>query len=95
MKAEGAISIQAPANQPYGGRSGTIQDPFGNTWYVSSQTKKDEPERRTPMASAKLFRVALQVADFKPGRRSFTPNCWTIREFPSRAARVTTSIADR
>jgi len=40
MKAEGAISMGAPANAPYGGRSGTIQDPFGNTWYLSSQTKK-------------------------------------------------------
>ena len=72
MKAEGAISIQAPANQPYGGRSGTIQDPFGNTWYVSSQTKKDEPERRTPMASAKLFRVALQVADLSQAAEFYT-----------------------
>lgn len=36
MKAEGAISKGAPANQPYGGRTGTIEDPFGNTWYVSS-----------------------------------------------------------
>jgi uncharacterized glyoxalase superfamily protein PhnB len=36
MKAEGAISKGVPANQPYGGRTGTIEDPFGNTWYVSS-----------------------------------------------------------
>ena len=35
MQAEGAISISAPANAPYGGRTGTIQDPFGNTWYLS------------------------------------------------------------
>ncbi len=67
MTTEGAISVGAPANQPYGGRSGTIQDPFGNTWYLSSQTKKKEdetaPSRRTTMATSKLFRVALQVAD--------------------------------
>ena len=66
MKAEGAISVGAPANAPYGGRSGTIQDPFGNTWYLSSQTKKKEDStasRRTSMAASKLFRVALQVAD--------------------------------
>ena len=66
MKAEGAISVGAPANAPYGGRSGTIQDPFGNTWYLSSQTKKKEDNpasRRTSMAASKLFRVALQVAD--------------------------------
>jgi PhnB protein len=46
MKAAGAISIQAPANQPYGGRTGTIQDPFGNTWYLSSQTTKDDKSER-------------------------------------------------
>lgn len=67
MKAEGAISVGAPANQPYGGRSGAIQDPFGNTWYLSSKTKKKEdgpaPSRRITMAAPKLFRVALQVAD--------------------------------
>src|SRR5947209_3961917 len=40
MKAEGAISVSEPANAPYGGRTGTIKDPFGNTWYLSSQTRK-------------------------------------------------------
>jgi len=37
MKTEGAISRGEPANQPYGGRTGTIEDPFGNTWYISGQ----------------------------------------------------------
>ncbi|HKP36530.1 MAG TPA: VOC family protein [Pyrinomonadaceae bacterium] len=65
MKAEGSISISEPANQPYGGRTGTIQDPFGNTWYLSSQIQVEEEKtsRRTSMPSAKLFRVALQVGD--------------------------------
>src|SRR5260370_20173522 len=35
MKAEGAISMGEPANMPYGGRTGTVKDPFGNTWYIS------------------------------------------------------------
>jgi PhnB protein len=39
MKAEGAISVGEPANQSYGGRTGTIKDPFGNTWYLSSEIK--------------------------------------------------------
>lgn len=34
MKAEGTISIGAPADQPYGDRVGTVKDPFGNTWYL-------------------------------------------------------------
>lgn len=40
MKTEGAISVSVPANAPYGGRTGTIEDPFGNTWYLTSQTQK-------------------------------------------------------
>jgi len=39
MTAEGAVSVGEPANQPYGGRTGTIEDPFGNTWYLSSAMK--------------------------------------------------------
>ena len=39
MKAEGAVSMGEPANAPYGGRTGTIKDPFGNTWYLNSQMK--------------------------------------------------------
>jgi uncharacterized glyoxalase superfamily protein PhnB len=65
IQAEGAIGISAPANQPYGGRTGTIRDPFGNIWYLSSQNKVEEEKttRRSLMSTAKLFRVALQVAD--------------------------------
>src|SRR5262249_17872126 len=40
MQAEGAVSLGKPASAPYGGRTGTIQDPFGNTWYMNSQAKK-------------------------------------------------------
>jgi PhnB protein len=39
MKAEGAVSLGEPANAPYGGRTGTVEDPFGNTWYLSSLMK--------------------------------------------------------
>jgi uncharacterized glyoxalase superfamily protein PhnB len=67
MKAEGAISLGEPANQPYGGRTGTVKDPFGNTWYLSSQIEtkqeKEDVSGRTAMANAKVFRVTLQVAD--------------------------------
>ena len=68
MQAEGAVSVSAPANAPYGGRTGAITDQWGNTWYLSSQKqKKDKPqaEGRESMGTAKLFRVALQVADLK------------------------------
>ena len=36
------------ANAPYGGRTGTIKDPFGNTWYLSSQTRKKESTTKNP-----------------------------------------------
>lgn len=66
MRAEGAVSLGEPASAPYGGRTGTIKDPFGNTWYLNSQGgpgDQTENTRRETMASAKLFRVALQVGD--------------------------------
>ncbi len=37
--AAGAKSIQAPADQPYGDRSGGVTDPFGNTWYIATHIK--------------------------------------------------------
>ena len=46
LKAEGAISVSEPANAPYGGRTGTIRDPFGNTWYLSSQTQTKEDKTK-------------------------------------------------
>src|SRR5262245_25911855 len=66
MKAEGTISMSAPADQPYGARVGTIKDPFDNVWYLATQLgrakEKSIETERTTMA-AKLFRVTLQVAD--------------------------------
>jgi len=38
MKAEGAIAKDPPTLQPHGARMGSIQDPFGNVWYIGSQT---------------------------------------------------------
>ena len=35
MKTEGAISISEPADQSYGARVGTVEDPFGNQWYIA------------------------------------------------------------
>ena len=66
-KAEGAISMGEPADQPYGARVGTVKDPFDNVWYIASQIgvrDQDAPEpERSSMAIPKLFRVALQISD--------------------------------
>jgi len=35
----GATSIQPPADQPYGDRSGGVQDPFGNRWFVATHMR--------------------------------------------------------
>lgn len=32
----GATSLFEPADQPYGERSGAVQDPFGNRWYIAT-----------------------------------------------------------
>ena len=35
MAAEGAVSIEEPADQPYGHRVATVKDPFDNLWYIA------------------------------------------------------------
>ena len=35
----GAESISAPADQPYGDRTGSVRDVSGNTWYVATHLK--------------------------------------------------------
>jgi PhnB protein len=35
----GATSIQPPADQPYGDRSGGVRDPFGNRWFVATHIR--------------------------------------------------------
>lgn len=42
MNVEGAISISAPAAQPYGGRVGAVKDPFDNIWYISTHIAAPE-----------------------------------------------------
>ena len=32
----GATSVEAPNDKPYGERSATVKDPFGNTWFVAT-----------------------------------------------------------
>jgi uncharacterized glyoxalase superfamily protein PhnB len=39
IKAEGAIAKDAPKMQSHGARMGSIQDPFGNVWYIASQVQ--------------------------------------------------------
>jgi PhnB protein len=35
----GAKSVHAPADQPYGERMGTIEDTWGNTWYIAQHLR--------------------------------------------------------
>lgn len=39
MKAEGAISMGEPKDQPYGDRVGAVKDPFDNLWYIGTPIK--------------------------------------------------------
>jgi PhnB protein len=32
----GAVSVEAPNDKPYGERSATVKDPFGNTWFLAT-----------------------------------------------------------
>jgi PhnB protein len=35
----GAKSVREPADQPYGDRSGGVEDTFGNQWWISTHVK--------------------------------------------------------
>jgi len=41
--AAGAQSLSAPADQPYGDRNAGVQDPYGNTWYLSTHVRDVKP----------------------------------------------------
>lgn len=51
----GAKSIREPSDQPYGDRSGGVEDAFGNQWWISTHIEdvtSDELERRMKAAKA-------------------------------------------
>lgn len=40
----GATSVQAPADQFYGDRSGGVRDPCGNLWWIATHTEDVPPD---------------------------------------------------
>jgi len=51
----GAKSLREPADQPYGDRSGGVEDAFGNQWWISTHVEdvsSEELERRMKAARA-------------------------------------------
>jgi uncharacterized glyoxalase superfamily protein PhnB len=49
----GAKSLREPADQPYGDRSGGVEDAFGNQWWISTHVEdvtSEEMERRAKAA---------------------------------------------
>jgi|ERR1700678_524753 PhnB protein len=49
----GAKSIREPSDQPYGDRSGGVEDAFGNQWWISTHVAdvpSEEMERRAKAA---------------------------------------------
>jgi PhnB protein len=47
----GAKSLGAPANRPYGERSGTVLDPAGNRWFIATHLDMLQSKPQTPAAS--------------------------------------------
>jgi uncharacterized glyoxalase superfamily protein PhnB len=37
--AEGATSLEAPVDTPYGDRRATVRDPWGNTWQIATSIR--------------------------------------------------------
>lgn len=52
--AAGALALRPVQDQFYGDRSGTLKDPFGNLWFVSTHKEDLSPEEIRARA-AKLF----------------------------------------
>jgi uncharacterized glyoxalase superfamily protein PhnB len=50
--AAGATSVREPADQFYGDRSGGVQDPFGNQWWISTHVEDVSPEEVRRRAEA-------------------------------------------
>ena len=44
----GATSLSAPMNQPYGDRQGTVKDPGGNSWHITSHGSGQHIVANTP-----------------------------------------------
>jgi PhnB protein len=65
----GASSDKPPVNQPYGDRVGSVKDPAGNLWYLS--THLGVPEAKAPEASAE--KPAAPVKYIREGFHTLTP----------------------
>ena len=61
----GGSSLSAPADRPYGERSGGVQDPAGNFWYIATCKGEDYKWQGAPDVQPYLHPVrALPVIDF-------------------------------
>jgi len=40
----GATSLYAPMDQEYGARDSAVRDPFGNEWYIATETSHEGPD---------------------------------------------------
>src|SRR6478735_5854574 len=49
----GATSVQEPADQFYGDRSGGVVDPFGNTWWLATHLEDVAPDELARRAAAR------------------------------------------
>ncbi|HKB81560.1 MAG TPA: VOC family protein [Thermoanaerobaculia bacterium] len=43
--AAGATSLHPVVDQPYGDREGSVQDPYGNHWYIATHLAPEQPVR--------------------------------------------------
>jgi PhnB protein len=55
----GAQQITPVEEEPWGQRSGTLNDPFGHRWYVTTRTKELSPAEMDKIGQAAGFNTAL------------------------------------
>ena len=60
--AAGATSLGAPADRPYGERSGFVADPFGNHWYIAAPLGPESVA--SALRTVTPFLHAKQAADY-------------------------------
>ncbi len=57
----GAAEIKPVTNQFYGDRSGTVRDPFGHVWTISSRVEKLTPEEVRQRAADFMAKMAADA----------------------------------
>ena len=91
----GGISLQEPADQPWGERTANVKDPFGNHWYIATLKGENYLSEGAPTVQPYLHPIRAEpVIDFL--KRAFDARELGRATSPERAIlRTTLKIGER